>query len=133
MTAPEAIPRFSPDDRAEIGRAAGDLVTRMRRHGAGRDGSVTRLLYTPAWEAGMEELERWFDAAGLQVRTDAVGSRFARLAGSRPRVVLSGSHVDSVLSSGGFDGILGVIMAACATRWLGTLIGSSSPTPGGLA
>jgi allantoate deiminase len=128
MTPPEAIPRFSPDDRAEIGRAAGDLVTRMRRHGAGRDGSVTRLLYTPAWEAGMGELERWFDAAGLQVRTDAVGSRFARLAGSRPGVVLSGSHVDSVASGGAFDGILGVIMAACAIRWLGTRLGSPVQT-----
>ena len=128
MTPPEAIPRFSVDDRDEIGRAAGDLVTRMRRHGAGRDGSVTRLLYTPAWEAGMEELERWFDAAGLQVRTDAVGSRFARLAGSRPGVVLSGSHVDSVVSGGAFDGILGVIMAACAIRWLGTRLGSPVQT-----
>src|SRR2546421_1510595 len=128
MTPPEAIPRFSPDDRAEIGRAAGDLVTRMRRHGAGRDGSVTRLLYTPAWEAGMGELERWFDAAGLGVWPDAAGSRFARLAGSRPGVVLSGSHVDSVVSGGAFDGILGVVRAACAIRWPGRRLGSPVQT-----
>jgi allantoate deiminase len=76
----------------------------------------------------MEELEQWFEGAGLEVRTDAVGSRFARLTGSRRGVVLSGSHVDSVSSGGAFDGILGVIMAGCAVRWLGRQFGSPVQT-----
>jgi len=119
VAAPVAAPQFTAEDRSQVGETAADLLARMRRHGGGPDGSVTRLVYSPAWQAGMEELEEWFRGAGLQVRTDAVGSRFARLAGERTGVVLTGSHVDSVVSGGAFDGILGVVMAACAVRWLG--------------
>jgi allantoate deiminase len=124
VKAPAVLPRFGPEERAEIEQWAGDLIAGLRRHGGGPDGSVTRLLYTPAWQSCMEELECWFEAAGLEVRTDAVGSRFGRLAGPGPGVVLSGSHVDSVSSGGAFDGILGVIMAACAVRWLGARFAS---------
>jgi allantoate deiminase len=125
-----AAPRFTDADRRQIGDAAADLLARMRRHGGGPDGSVTRLLYTPAWQAGMEELERWFRDAGLEVRVDAVGSRFGRLPGpdGREGVVLSGSHVDSVVCGGAYDGILGVVMAACAVRWLREQAGAPSRT-----
>ena len=115
-----SAPRFTAEDRSRVGDAAADLLARMRRHGGGPDGSVTRLVYTPEWQAGMEELERWFREAGFEVRADAVGSRFGRMGGAgRPdEVVLTGSHVDSVVSGGAYDGILGVVMAACAVRWL---------------
>jgi allantoate deiminase len=66
----------------------------------------------------MAEVERWFVDIGLEVRVDAVGSRVGRLAGERPEVVMSGSHVDSVSSGGAYDGALGVIMAGCAVGWL---------------
>src|SRR5207237_10737631 len=66
----------------------------------------------------MAELERWFLEIGVEVRADVVGSRFGRLAGERPGVVMSGSHVDSVVSGGAYDGALGVIMAGCAVSWL---------------
>src|SRR5207237_7634644 len=68
----------------------------------------------------MAELERWFLEIGVEVRADVVGSRFGRLAGERPGVVMSGAHVDSVVSGGAYDGALGVIMAGCAVSWLAT-------------
>jgi allantoate deiminase len=118
MAPPAASASFSASDRALVQGWAGDLIERLRKHGGAADGGVTRLVYTPAWQAVMAELEDWLAAAGLQVRCDAVGSRFARLSGSSSEVVLTGSHVDSVLSGGAYDGALGVVMAACAVRWL---------------
>jgi allantoate deiminase len=115
---------FSPDDLAQVRTWAGDLLERMRRHGGGPDGSVTRLVYSPEWRGVMAELEGWMDAAGLVVRVDAVGSRFGRLAGAAPGpAVLAGSHVDTVVRGGAFDGAMGVAVAACAVRWLEESLG----------
>jgi allantoate deiminase len=111
---------FSNADRRLVERWAAELVERLRQHGGSADGGVTRLVYSPAWVAAMVELESWFERAGLDVRADAVGSRFGRLTGTTAggAVVLTGSHVDSVRDGGAYDGILGVIVAACAVRWL---------------
>jgi allantoate deiminase len=112
------MPQFGTSERAALAEEAVRMITSLRRHGAGPDGGVTRLVYTPEWRAAMAELEEWFASGGLEVRTDAVGTRFGRLDGRDPRVVLTGSHVDSVVTGGAYDGILGVVMAGCAVRWL---------------
>lgn len=115
--------RFGSDDRRQLASEACWMLERLRRHGAGPDGSVNRLVYTPEWQAAMEEVTVWLAEGGLEVRVDAVGSRFGRLAGDRPEVVLSGSHLDSVPGGGAFDGALGVVMAGCAVRWLAAQLG----------
>jgi len=58
--------------------------------------------------------------AGLQVRIDQVGNIFARREGKKSTrgAVMSGSHLDSVLNGGMFDGPLGVISALEAVRIL---------------
>jgi N-carbamoyl-L-amino-acid hydrolase len=58
--------------------------------------------------------------AGLQVRIDRVGNIFARKEGKKTTrgAVMSGSHLDSVLNGGMFDGPLGVISALEAVRTL---------------
>ncbi len=121
MPAPRVI--FSTGDHALVRAWAGDLLERMRRHGGGPDGSVTRLVYTPEWCGAMAELEDWMTVAGLEVRVDAVGSRFGRLAGSLADTVLTGSHVDTVPRGGAFDGAMGIAVAACAVRWLREMVG----------
>lgn len=118
MAAPAVLPSFSSSDRHQLAAEAGDLIQRLRRHGGGEDGSVTRLVYTPAWEAAMAEVEDTLSAGGLEVRVDAVGSRYGRLAGESAEVVLSGSHIDSVVCGGAYDGVLGIVLACCAVRWL---------------
>lgn len=128
MPAPAVLPSFSSADRRELTAEAGDLIDRLRRHGGGADGSVTRLVYTPAWQAAMAEVEDWLTSGGLEVRADAVGSRFGRLAGESQEVVLSGSHTDSVVAGGAYDGVLGVVMAGCAVRWLVASLGRPKRT-----
>jgi N-carbamoyl-L-amino-acid hydrolase len=56
--------------------------------------------------------------AGLKVRIDRVGNIFARKRGSKTSkgAIMSGSHLDSVLNGGMFDGVLGVVSAIEAVR-----------------
>jgi N-carbamoyl-L-amino-acid hydrolase len=56
--------------------------------------------------------------AGLAIRLDRVGNIFGRREGSKTTTgaVMSGSHLDSVLNGGMFDGVLGVVSALEAIR-----------------
>jgi N-carbamoyl-L-amino-acid hydrolase len=57
------------------------------------------------------------DDAGLNVRIDKVGNIFARREGRSQRgAIMVGSHLDSVINGGMFDGALGVIGALEAVR-----------------
>lgn len=120
---PAGLSRFGAEERRRLATEACRMLERLRRHGAGPDGSVSRLVYTPEWQAAMDEVALWLSEGGLEVRTDAVGSRFGRLAGELPEVVLTGSHMDSVRGGGAYDGVLGVVMAGCAVRWLAAHLG----------
>lgn len=76
------------------------------------------------WESAEEELRAWFAeqaaARGLTLETDAMGNQVAwwRPAPVAGRVevlgVLTGSHLDSVLDGGAYDGPLGVVSAFAA-------------------
>src|SRR5712692_6396217 len=117
------LTHFGASDREQLGAEAGRLIERLRRHGACPDRGVTRLVYSPEWQAAMADVEEWLSESGLTVRADAVGSRFGRLAGERSSVVLTGSHIDSVKNGGAFDGVLGIVMAGCAAHWLASSLG----------
>jgi allantoate deiminase len=117
------LPAFDRADKQAIGESARAMVEQIRRHGAGPDGGVTRLTYSPEWVATMAEIEQWFLDRGLEVKVDAVGSRFGRLEGANSEVVMSGSHVDSVRNGGAYDGVLGVVMSTIAVGWLGERCG----------
>ena len=64
------------------------------------------------------ELASWFEeqcaARGLVVETDAVGNTVAWWGSRGPSAVLTGSHLDSVLDGGAYDGPLGVVSAFAA-------------------
>lgn len=93
-------------------------VARIRRHietlagftatpGAG----TTRLSYTPEYRQACDYLIEHARSLGLAARLDAIGNLRIRLEGrdgTAPAVVV-GSHLDSVINGGDFDGILGVV------------------------
>jgi allantoate deiminase len=60
----------------------------------------------------------WMRDAGLAVREDAVGNVFGRIEGDSPRTVMTGSHIDTVILGGRYDGALGVLSALAALRVL---------------
>lgn len=72
---------------------------------------TTRLSYSPEDRQARDYLIAEMEAIGLDVTVDPVGNIRARLAGSesdRP-AVMTGSHIDTVLNGGDFDGVAGVV------------------------
>ncbi len=86
--------------------------------GSTGDGGVNR----PALSEAHLEARRWFLAraaeAGLETRVDSAGNHSAILPSpiSNPRILLLGSHLDSVPNGGRFDGALGIVAALEAMR-----------------
>lgn len=72
------------------------------------------------WESAELELRSWFASAcadrGLELETDDLGNAIAwwRPDGVSGPGVLTGSHLDSVLDGGAYDGPLGVVSALAA-------------------
>ncbi len=83
-------------------------------------GGITREIYTRTYAAALDRVMAWMREAGLEPRLDAVGNLFGTWAGTEvdaPRV-LTGSHVDTTLNAGAYDGVLGVLGAIAAVASL---------------
>jgi ureidoglycolate amidohydrolase len=83
-------------------------------------GGITREVYTRTYAAALDRMMAWMREAELQPRLDAVGNLFGTWAGAEvdaPRV-LTGSHVDTTLNAGAYDGVLGVLGAIEAVEAL---------------
>jgi N-carbamoyl-L-amino-acid hydrolase len=76
----------------------------------GRDprGGISRPSFSQADFAARAWLEEKICAAGLCYRQDGAGNIFGRLGENGP-AVLVGSHLDTVLNGGAFDGAVGVL------------------------
>jgi allantoate deiminase len=94
------------------------LVETLGAIGEQPGGGIIRHVYDPAWSAARQQLMTWMREAGLEVREDSVGNVFGRIAGDSPRTVLTGSHFDTVILGGRYDGALGVLSALAALRAL---------------
>jgi allantoate deiminase len=97
------------------------LVETLGAIGEQPGGGIIRHVYDPAWVAARQQLADWMREAGLAVHTDAVGNLFGRLEGDDPRTVLTGSHFDTVVLGGRYDGALGVLSGLAAVRALAAL------------
>jgi ureidoglycolate amidohydrolase len=82
--------------------------------------SVTRVLFTGPDMRGRDWMVERCEAAGLDVRFDAVGNLFARWEGAEPELaaVATGSHTDAIPNAGRFDGVVGVLGGLEAIRSL---------------
>lgn len=81
---------------------------------------VTRLLYTPEWQGVQHFLQERMAGLGLEVRMDQVGNVYGTLAGSQvsDKIILTGSHIDTVVNGGRYDGAYGVAAAVTALHYL---------------
>lgn len=75
-------------------------------------GGITRTFGTQAFRAGQGQILRWMQRAGLDVRIDSIGNVRGRINCKKPgtKTFVIGSHIDTVVNAGRFDGPLGVIM-----------------------
>ena len=84
---------------------------------------LTRLYLTSEHKRAADLVGEWMRNAGLSVRMDAAATIHGRLAGRRgdgqpPQRLLIGSHIDTVVDGGRYDGALGVVAAIIAVEEL---------------
>ena len=96
-----------------------ESLAEFARIGATPGGGVTRLALSDEDRAARDLLRRHMVEAGMTVRVDDLGTMTGRRAGaeSGPAVLL-GSHLDSVVKGGKYDGTYGVLGALEVVRTL---------------
>ena len=80
-------------------------------------GKLTRLYLTPEHKRAAHLVGDWMRGAGMAVRMDAAGTMHGLLAagGARKRLLI-GSHIDTVIDAGRYDGNLGVVAGIIAVE-----------------
>jgi allantoate deiminase len=83
-------------------------------------GKLTRTFCSPAMRRANDVVAGWMKQAGMSVSEDAVGNVIGRYeaAGERAKILLLGSHLDTVRDAGKFDGALGVLIAIACVEYL---------------
>ena len=86
-----------------------------RLHETGKMGSLHwRAAYTEEDQKARKLLEQWMREKALEVFYDDIGKLFGKIEGEQDKIVLTGSHRDTVKNGGKYDGALGVICAIAA-------------------
>jgi len=103
-------------DRARLERRINELATIGRSDDPMREiynTAVSRLGLTAEEQRARDLVASWCTAHGASLRRDPAANLYARFPGADAdaRVVLVGSHLDSVPMGGRFDGALGVCCA----------------------
>ncbi len=118
----------SMQKRLESLRSLGGIAINQRRLmrdlnaigriGLGDRGAVTRLVFSIKELRSRQVLIHLMRQAGLAIHIDTIGNIFGRLEGKEPKTpaVLAGSHLDTVIHGGKYDGPVGVIGALEAIR-----------------
>ena len=102
-----------PDSHERIAARIGSLA---QIGGTGR--GITRLAYTNLERRAHELFAAWVDEAGGRVEVDPAGNTVGVLDEGEP-YFLVGSHLDTVVGGGAFDGAAGVVGALEAATLLG--------------
>ena len=81
---------------------------------------VSRLPFTRQHRQAIGIIRGWMETAGMTVRLDDAGTLVGRIAARRKNapVLLVGSHQDSVINGGRYDGIMGVLLPIMALQAL---------------
>ncbi|CAI0401478.1 unnamed protein product [Linum tenue] len=99
-----------------------EAVARLRELGEVSDanGYLERTFMSPASVRAANLIRQWMEDAGLTTWIDAMGNVHGRVDGSirGAEALLIGSHLDTVIDAGIFDGSLGIISAISALKVL---------------
>jgi allantoate deiminase len=94
-----------------LGRRAMALIEDLARH-SDEPGRLTRLYLSDAHRKAADATLGFMRDAGLDAHMDALGSVIGRLDGANPDApaLIIGSHIDTVVDAGRYDGNLGVVL-----------------------
>jgi allantoate deiminase len=106
---------FSPNDITSLGARAETMVNSLGTVSAEPD-RLVRLFLTPEHRRAADRVAGWMRAAGLTVSEDALGTVRGRRDGAGKKRLLIGSHIDTVINAGMYDGPFGVIAGILAAE-----------------
>ena len=98
-------------DPSSLGRRAEAMLLELAAISAEPE-RLVRLYLTPEYRRAADLVALWMREAGLDVFEDALGNVRGRT-GAAPRLLI-GSHIESVIDAGRYDGTLGVVAAILA-------------------
>jgi len=84
------------------------------------ENGLTRRFATPEHRRANDLVAEWMKQAGMSVREDAIGNIIGRYEGAEagaPAIML-GSHLDTVVMAGKYDGMLGVLSGLACVEYL---------------
>lgn len=86
-------------------------ILQLAEIGKDSTGGITRLAYSESYYEGLEFVKHLMEDAGMSVKIDSVGNALGIVKGTTDKIILIGSHTDTVEHGGIFDGTLGVLGA----------------------
>jgi len=88
-----------------------EMLRRYGSIGKNEDNSITRVGNSEAYRQAVGAVREEMDRLGMQTDVDPVGNLHGYLAGrdETKRSIVIGSHLDTVINGGLFDGMLGVV------------------------
>ncbi|XP_052732736.1 allantoate deiminase 2 isoform X2 [Vigna angularis] len=97
-----------------------EAVARLYELGKVSDGKnyLERTFLSPASMRAISLIRRWMEDAGLRTWVDQMGNVHGRVEGANANAeaLLIGSHMDTVVDAGMFDGSLGIVSAISALK-----------------
>jgi allantoate deiminase len=105
---------FSQSEIDALGARAETMVNALGAISAEPD-RLVRLFLTPEHRRAADLVARWMREVGLTVSEDALGTVRGRLEGPGKRLLI-GSHIDTVIDAGKYDGPFGVIAGVLAAE-----------------
>jgi N-carbamoyl-L-amino-acid hydrolase len=98
-------------------------LNRSAEIGRFREVGLRRLALSPEDKEVRDQFVAWAREAGCQISVDEIGNIFARRAGTDDSLppVVTGSHLDTQINGGRYDGILGVLSGLEIIRRLNDL------------
>lgn len=96
------------------------LLNWISEYGKDPKGGISRLLYTEEWIETQKALLELLREKGFRAYQDEIGNTFGRLEGTtyKDETILTGSHVDTVVNGGKYDGQLGIVGGIIAMEYL---------------
>ena len=81
---------------------------------------LTRAYLTKEHKQAHQQLSEWMSEAGLEVWQDSVGNQWGRKVSANPTqpTLIIGSHSDTVVNAGKYDGNLGILLGIEALKQL---------------
>ncbi|OPH00132.1 allantoate amidohydrolase [Chryseobacterium mucoviscidosis] len=106
----------------------------LSAYGADSQGGVTRLLYDKAWCDAQHALAAKMQQKGLAPEFDQSGNLYGTLkgtgslTGTEEAPIVTGSHIDTVVHGGKYDGAYGVAAGVLALEYLQNHFGAPKRT-----